>query len=437
MISATSCLHTTARDVDLPDGLVDLLPHLNPSGTWIREGEGLIGLGVAASTTATGAGRFKELAAYWESLLRSPSPLDPAGPVALVSVAFSGESESPSRLLVPEVLIRCEGGRTTLLVTTPHPEPAAQVLERHGLRLDDGGLLRPTGPAPAEAMPECRLRPGVQSERQYLSAIAAGLSAVHEGTVDKLVLARDVVVTASAPLPSGKLLARLATEYPQTWIYCVGGIPSASHTLLGATPEMLVRLRGHQLSSRVLAGTIDRAQHTADLVRDAKQHREHELAVTSLLEQLRPVAEDLQAPSEPSVLALPNVYHLASDITGKLSADASGRFPAPLQVAEAAHPTAAVCGTPTTTAADLIAQLEEMDRGPYAGPVGWIDAAGNADFGIALRGGVFEGEVTPAGGDTLRIFAGCGVVAGSEPESELAETRIKLKPMLWALGLDL
>ncbi|TLP80064.1 isochorismate synthase [Nesterenkonia sphaerica] len=435
MISAPPCLHTTVQDVDLPGGLVGLLPHLRPSGTWIREREGLIGLGVAASTTAAGPGRFRDLADYWESVPHSPATPGSSGPVALVSITFSEDSEALSRLLIPEVLIRSEAGRTSVLITTAHPESPEQVLARHGLRINDRRLLQPTGASAGGDMPECRLQPGVQSERQYLSAIAAGLTAVHEGTVDKLVLARDLLLGTQSPLHTGSLLARLASEYPQTWTYCVGGTGGTAETVLGATPEMLVRLRGTRLSSRVLAGTIGRTQHTADLVRDAKQHREHGLAVTSLLEQLRPVTGTLQSPSKPSVLELPNVYHLASDISGELSADAAGRYPSPLQVAEAAHPTAAVCGTPTTTAAGLIAQLEGMDRGPYAGPVGWLDAAGNADFGIALRGGVVS-ENAEAGGGTVRIFAGCGVVAGSEPEAELAETRVKLKPMLWALGLE-
>lgn len=456
MISAPPSLRITAQTVDLPGGLVDLLPHIDPSGTWVREGEGLIGLGIAASSTAAGPRRFEDLSTYWTALLNSWSSQSPAhdvtgsdsgsetssaagaphSPVALVSLAFSDHSESASRLIVPEVLIRREGGHTTLLITTEGAEPDAQVLHRHGLQLDQGNLLRPTRAAASETLPTTHLRPGVQSERQYLSAIAAGLSAIHDGTVDKLVLARDVLVTAAAPLPTGRLLARLAAEYPQTWTYCVGAGPDAPQTLLGATPEMLVRLRGKRLSSRVLAGTIARSELTSTLVRDAKQHREHDLAVASLLDQLRPVAESLQSPTEPSVLQLPNVYHLASDITGTLAVDSAGRLPSPLTVAAAAHPTAAVCGTPTTTAANLIAQLEGMDRGPYAGPVGWIDAEGNADFGIALRGGVFEGDVTPAGAEAVRIFAGCGVVEGSEPESELAETRIKLKPMLRALGLE-
>lgn len=128
------------------------------------------------------------------------------------------------------------------------------------------------------------------------------------------------------------------------------------------------------------------------------------------------------------MLELPNVYHLATDITGRLKRQDDDGLPSPLMVAKHAHPTAAVCGTPTPQADQLLTRLEGLDRGPFAGPVGWVDTRGNADFGIALRGGVLEDE------STVRLYAGCGVVAGSEPESELAETRSKLRVMLTALG---
>lgn len=432
-------LHTSVVDVDLDHGLLGLLPQLSPSAVWIREGEGMIGLGAAASATTAGPHRFAELAAFWEAWVGAlhagaeDGDSDAAAKddlAAFLSVTFAADSQYASRLIVPEVLIRHQAGRTTVLSIMERHEPGEQILGRHGLVIDHRGLLSPTVPSAGPALPSTSLLPGAQSERQYLNAVAAGLSAIHGGTVEKLVLARDVLVSASAPVPTGALLARLAAEYPQTWTYSVAAVPDAPQALLGATPEMLVRLRGDQLSSRVLAGTIDRAERASVLVQDAKQHREHGLAVASLLDQLSAVTATLQAPAEPSVLQLPNVYHLASDITGTLCPDSTGQMPSPLRVAEAAHPTAAVCGTPTTAAAELIAQLEGMDRGPYAGPVGWIDARGNADFGIALRGGVLEDQ------RTLRLFAGCGVVEGSEPEAELAETRVKLTPMLWALGLE-
>ena len=134
--------------------------------------------------------------------------------------------------------------------------------------------------------------------------------------------------------------------------------------------------------------------------------------------------------SEPFVLELPNVWHLASDVTAELAPTADGGIPTPLALVEALHPTAAVCGFPTSVAGELISELEHMDRGPYAGPVGWMDAAGNGEWGIALRGAVIEDP------HTVRLYAGCGIVAGSNPTAELAETWSKFRPMLEALELD-
>lgn len=429
MTSTSAALHSDAAEVYLPGGLLGLLPQVNPSGAWVRDGEGILGLGVAASTTAKGSHRFSELASFWDSFG------DDDDAVAFVSATFSATSDYVSRLILPEALIRHEAGRTSVVTFSRQQESALEVLGRHGLRVDHQGgehldALVPLSPADAPVLPPTSLRPGTQSEQHYLNAVIAGLSAVEDGTVEKLVLARDVAVEAPAAVPVGTVLSRLATAYPQTWAYCVADTDEGAHSVLGATPEMLVRLRGRELSSRVLAGTIAHDEHTAALLEDAKQHREHQLAVASLLHQLEPVTETLSAPAEPRILELPNLYHLATDITGSLSADSAGEVLSPLLVAEAAHPTAAVCGTPTTTAAALIAHLEAMDRGPYSGPVGWLDTRGNADFGIALRGAVLDGQ----GG--ARLFAGCGVVQGSEPEAELAETRVKLAPMLWALGLS-
>lgn len=449
MNSASSALRISVVEVDLPHGLEGLLPALNPSTAWIREGTGLIGLGTAASATARGNNRFTQLAQFWDSLLaNSLGPTaegaDPAPLTAFVSATFSADSRYASHLVVPEILIRQgqpeaegadhPGGTTraaTVLIAADSSGPDIQdVLARHGLQLresgrghSDDGRAQLLAIGDGCDLPATRIEPGAQTKRQHLSAVAAGLSAIEDRTVEKLVLARDVVVASDDPLPVGTILQRLAQTYPQTWTYWVGEV-------LGATPEMLVRVRGREVSSRVLAGTISRSDDASGLIRDDKQHREHELAVRSLLDGIGPLTESLQSPAEPGVLELPNVYHLVSDVTGTLAADESGKLPGALAVAEAAHPTAAVCGTPTTPAAQLIAQLEAADRGPYAGPVGWLDAAGNADFGIALRGGVLEDQ------HRLRLFAGGGVVAGSEPEIELAETEIKLAPMLTALGLS-
>jgi menaquinone-specific isochorismate synthase len=234
----------------------------------------------------------------------------------------------------------------------------------------------------------------------------------------------------------------LAHRYEQCWTYCVGfGDDAGTGTgrLVGATPEMLVQVFDGVAHARVLAGTLDRdAVPAAEdpqafaarvLGESEKQQHEHGFAIDSLVASLAPYTEVVTTSPEPFILELPNVWHLASDVTAVLRPGPAGDPPSSLELAEALHPTAAVCGTPTAVAAATIPELEQMDRGLYAGPVGWLDAAGNGDWGIALRGAVQEDE------RTVRLFAGCGLVAASDPEAELAETWAKLRPMLQALGL--
>lgn len=433
MITADSPLHTTTMEVHFEpgSGLLDLLPHLAPSSVWIRAGHGLIGLGTAASTAASGGDRFAQLSRWWGSLplvddaAPSGSPETPGvGPIAFTSITYSADSSHASALVVPQLVISSTEQGVWLTAVSPPSTALTDLLAAHGLQLHES-VLSLSRPSPARPLPAAAQQPGTQSQRHYLDAVAAGLGAIDQGEVEKLVLARDVLVSAEEPLPVGPLLTRLASDYADCWTYLVADV-------LGATPEMLVSVRGQEVFSRVLAGTVDhdmQVQQAHDgLLRDAKQHREHELAVFSLLDQLSPVTESLHSPAEPRVLELPNVYHLATDITGRLKRQDDDGLPSPLMVAKHAHPTAAVCGTPTPQADQLLTRLEGLDRGPFAGPVGWVDTRGNADFGIALRGGVLEDE------STVRLYAGCGVVAGSEPESELAETRSKLRVMLTALG---
>lgn len=462
--------------VDLPGGssLADLLPALEPSAVWLLRGDGLIGLGAAAHIRARGAERFAELA-QWHAQHLTPlgetSPLPEAlvgipgaGPVALTSITYSSSSAADSHLILPELILGSAEGKAWITAVLRVPawdedfeeedfeekaEPAAQtddgaaqalsprrldaLLAKHGLQLKAGelSLLRAAEPASrrrdghatgSASRPATSLIQGSHSEQHYLRAVRAGVDAIEHRRLEKLVLARDVVVAADAPLPTGPLLASLATDYADCWTYLAGDV-------LGATPEMLVKIRGQALSARVLAGTVDgrAGLHRARtlLLEDPKQRDEHRLAAQSLLDQLAPVAHQLHAQDPPAVLELPNVFHLSTDVTGRLTAETPA-----LLVAERAHPTAAICGTPTATAAELISTLEGLDRGAFSGPVGWIDAQGNADFGIALRGGILQEQ-----GTQVRLYAGCGIVAGSVPEKELAETWAKMRPMLGALGV--
>lgn len=263
------------------------------------------------------------------------------------------------------------------------------------------------------------------------------------GEARKVVLARDVMVTPSTPMPAPRILARLAHGYPSCWTFAVDG-------MVGATPELLVRLEGRRLACRVLAGTARRragrargaaepaepaelkelaelAELTEWLEASGKNNREHELARASALAALEPLCSVVEAP-ERFVVTLPNVLHLASDITGVVAGDTGA-----LSLVGALHPTAAVCGTPTPAAARIIEEVEGMDRGRYAGPVGWVDWHGEGEWCIALRSAALP-DGGPGPGAPARVFGGGGIMPDSVPADELAETEAKMRPMLGALG---
>jgi menaquinone-specific isochorismate synthase len=211
-----------------------------------------------------------------------------------------------------------------------------------------------------------------------------------------------------------------------TWTFHVDG-------LFGATPEMLVRRERGLVTSRVLAGTIRRTGDderdlalAAALARSSKDLEEHEYAVRSVAEALEPHCTSMNVPEAPFVLHLPNVMHLATDVAGVVH-DSENESATSLDLAAALHPSAAVGGTPTEVAKAVIAEIESMDRGRYAGPVGWMDSSGDGEWGIALRSAEIEGN-------TVRLFAGCGVVASSDPEAELAEAQAKFVPVRDAIS---
>ncbi|MGD6979477.1 MULTISPECIES: isochorismate synthase [Citricoccus] len=443
---------TSARPVPGGAALADLLVS-GDECAWIRFGEGMVGLGTAARFTTTGPGRFDAARRWWmaataaEAADTSRTSLPDAGlprraPLAFAAFAFADDSPVDSVLVVPEFVVGSTGGRTRLSwqVDLNSPEYAARAAA--GWRPDAreaeerlAALLAvPVLPRPAGAALE--LTEGVISADGYREAVARGVREIEAGALTKLVLARDAVVTGAVDVP--QVLRTLTEQYRDCWTYAVGG-------LIGSTPEMLVKVDGDTARARVLAGTLDRdgapsgadgADHARQhLVEDRKQRHEHRLAVDSLTERLRPFTTALEAPEVPFVLELPNVWHLATDVTARLvGADGARRTgPGALALTEVLHPTAAVCGTPRDTAAALIHRLEAedhgLDRGLYAGPVGWLDGNGNGEFGIALRGAVVEDE------HTVRLYAGCGIVAASDPAAELAETGAKMRPMLQALGL--
>jgi menaquinone-specific isochorismate synthase len=246
--------------------------------------------------------------------------------------------------------------------------------------------------------------------------VAEAVRRMRAGGLEKAALAHDLLAIDDAPLDARFLLRGLVRQYPTCWSFAVDG-------LVGAAPEMLVRRTGGTVQSRVLAGTIWPGEDlggdgdlAAALLGSVKDRREHALAVDSLADALRPLCAELRVPVTPEVISLRNVSHLSTDVDGTLHADAPASL---LQLVAAAHPTAAVGGTPRDAAVALIAELEGMDRGRYAGPVGWVDGNGDGELGIALRCAQLDGPVA-------RLYAGCGVVADSDPDTEVREAAAKM-----------
>jgi menaquinone-specific isochorismate synthase len=418
MTTAPATLPLVARTVPLPDPgpLLELLP-ARAALAWVRRGEGLVGWGEAVRISTSGPDRFDDAHRAWSqmmahSVVRDEVRLPGTGPVAFGSFAFSPKSSAGGVLVVPEVLVGHKGG--TWWLTT----------------VGVGGVLPPIrhiAPAvpPATDPGTVTFSDGVRSAGEWECVVADAIARIDAGSVEKVVLARDIQARASEPIDPRRLLTRLADRYPGCWTFSVDG-------LLGATPEMLVKLERGLVTSRVLAGTIRRSQDdahdlalAASLARSSKDLEEHEYAVRSVADALAPYCATTNVPEAPFVLHLANVMHLATDVTGVLADGGTS-----LQLAAALHPSAAVCGTPTTAAAELIDEVEGMDRDRYAGPVGWLDAHGDGEWGIALR----CARLDPDDAHGLRLFAGCGIVAGSDPAAELAESNAKLLPIREALG---
>ncbi|THJ66533.1 isochorismate synthase [Arthrobacter echini] len=417
--------------LDPRSGLLDYLVR-NDAHTWIRHNGGMVGYGETKRFTVTGPDRFTRGQDWWRRELAGAHVVDElgvpgSGLIAFGSFAFSKTSAHESRLIVPEVVVGCTDGRGWLTYITDDPE--AELTAEAAETALAAYLLEPDEQYPPS--PGDRLAPGVLSEDEYQAVVAEGVRHVHDGELSKLVLARDVVAELERPVSTARVLRELAVRYEDCWTYAVDG-------LIGSTPEMLIKVENNTAQARVLAGTLDRAGAPAAdpgyaervLAGSEKQLHEHQIAIDSLTGTLEPFTSSMTSHSEPFVLQLPNVWHLASDVTANLTPDGDGHVPTSLALVQALHPTAAVCGTPTTVAGALIRELEHLQRGPYAGPVGWIDAAGNGEWGIALRGAVVE---TPT---RVRLYAGCGIVEGSRPEAELAETWSKFRPMMEALGIS-
>ncbi|MBB2915422.1 menaquinone-specific isochorismate synthase [Streptosporangium becharense] len=403
-LGSTRPLVVRTTPVDDPGDLFTRLPETAPYA-WTRHGEGLVGWGEAVRVAVPpGPRRFdwardRLSAMFAEALVEDDVVAPGSGPVAFGSFTFDPESPG-SVLVVPRTILARRDGRAWLTTVGEQRLGTVTPLRDPGrIRYGDGSLTAP----------------------EWEHAVARAVRRIRSGLLEKTVLARDLTATAERPIDVRLLLSRLARRYPECYTFSCSG-------LVGATPELLVRRTGETVESLVLAGTIPRGTDRADdmargtaLFDSEKDRYEHTCAVESVREALGPLCSELKIPEVPELLVLSNVQHLASPVTGRLSAGASV-----LDVVAAMHPTAAVGGTPTEAALEVIRELEGMDRAGYAGPVGWIDARGDGEWGIALRCAQIEGV-------NARLFAGCGIMGDSDPASELAEAQAKLRVMQYAL----
>lgn len=378
---------------------------------WVRSGDGLVGFGEYKKFEVKGENRFKEAKSWWEervSEFKIQNNVHGSGTGPILFSSFSFDPNEISVLVIPEILIGQKNGKSWITWIGDVKQPNLEKIN--------------TAPVSGEI----KWQEGSISEQAWQSQVSSAINAIKSNKLEKVVLARDITATSKTEIGVRSLLQRLEIEYPSTWIFLVDG-------LIGATPELLVRLSKSLVTSRVLAGTIRKSGNedrdltlAASLAKSSKDLEEHEYAVRSVADALAPFCSSTNVPEAPFVLHLSNVMHLATDVTGVLndSAKQSDIFTLIAQL----HPSAAVCGTPALEANKLINELEQMNRQRYAGPVGWIDANNDGEIAIALRCGQLSNDQK-----SIRIFAGCGIVAGSDPATEFAESQAKLMPMRTAL----
>jgi menaquinone-specific isochorismate synthase len=380
---------------------------------WLAPSTGVAGWGTVLRVAVDDVDRdvaLPDLVGRHVAPLRSSSDggdIDAPPPVAFASLTFT-PGTAGSVLAVPRLAVRRQDGRAWLTVVADAPIPDAHLTLPDVPEPRDTGRVRYAGTTAAEIA--------------WLDAVDRAVRRLRAGEAEKVVLARDRLVYSDAPFDVPSLLRRLRARFPECYTFRVEG-------LIGASPELLVRRDGSRVASLVLAGTARRGVDAEDdrrigvqLLHSAKDLAEHRPAVASVRSTLAPLCAHLDVDDAPHLLRLANVQHLATGVSGELHAEVDA-----LSLAGRLHPTAAVGGTPTAAALALIAELETMDRGRYAGPVGWVDAAGDGELAIALRCAQLEGG-------RGRLFAGAGIVADSLPESELEETRLKLRAMQSAFG---
>ncbi|MEO8604529.1 MAG: isochorismate synthase [bacterium] len=396
----------------------------------------LAALGTAWSRDAEGPERIAELAATSRAIFDDAVCDGDAAPLAVAAFGFGPATPDDdvwhgfpaARVVIPRAaLVRRRDGVALLLHVLVSPaDDAARVTGRLTRRV---ARLRAWGATPDDALgatPATRYTTASTPEPStWMGAVAATTADIAAGRFAKLVLARACQLTATRPFDCGRAVARLRQGYPSCTTFWLGG---GAGDFLGATPELLARVRDGELETAALAGTAARGTTTASddelaaaLLASDKDRREHAVVVDAIRTALVPWCENLSSAATPQILRLPNVQHLLTPMRARLAPGAHL-----LDVVAQLHPTPAVGGAPRDAALAVLPQREDLVRGWYAGPVGWFDAAGDGEFVVAIRSALVRER-------RAVLFAGAGIVAGSDPDAELAETRLKLQPLLGAL----
>jgi isochorismate synthase len=404
-----------------------------------RGGAAVAALGALRRLEADGPGRFEAVAAAWRKLAGEAVAGDDPGPVGSGLVAVGGFAFAPDggaaphwsgygagALHVPEIALARRNGEVTLTVAAlaapdDVPEELAGRMAARVSELRDGELPL-LDPAPAGRFKIASVAP----PEHYVEAVARAVERIRAGRLEKIVLAREVAVHAPSAHDAAAVFGVLRSAFGSCFVFCAGRGDSA---FVAASPELLVRREGMRAQSVALAGSIRRSADPAvddhlgeQLLGSAKDREEQAIVTHRIARALRPHAVWVAAPREPTVIKVANIQHLATPIRAQLTS--------PISVVELAgllHPTPAVGGEPFAVAGPLIPALEGLDRGWYAGPVGWTDANEDGEFCVALRCALLRGS-------EARLYAGVGVVRDSDPAAELAETEVKLGALLPVLS---
>ena len=404
-----------------------------------QDGAALAALGCAHLLEASGPERFEETARRWGSLARSahcdaPGGEKATGPVAVGGFGFSDDGGkaphwigfAPASLVLPELSISRRGAESSMTLSAvvgadddPRQVTDSLCARAASLRYRPLPLLDPDPSQQSRVV-------GTMPPEHYEEAVAHAVGRIQAGELEKIVLAREVQIHAAQPFQAAAILGVVREAFGGCHVFAVG---RGEQTLVAASPELLVRREGMRATTLALAGSTRRSADPAvdshlgeQLLRSAKDREEQQIVVRRIVQQLQPLSVWVTAPDEPVIAQMANIQHLATPIRAQLRDQISV-----IELVGQLHPTPAVGGEPHDVAGPLIPALEGLDRGWYAGPVGWTDLNGDGEFCVALRCALLGGEVA-------RCYAGVGVVSGSDPAAELAETEVKLAALLPVLA---